>query len=581
MSEPITYKTLERAAKQHTGTPISVAVLGNAATQRLSRAFAGALSLSGFDVTCFDAGYDQIDAQILDTDSELYRADPAYILLFLCAEKLLDAFRTTPTAERPLFAEHMADRIRSYLALTESRLRATVFLCDIPAHDDGVFGDYAYSQPMSFPYQMRKLNFLLSETAAADKHLRIVPLSLIMAQHGNTARDERMYLAARMAISDSVTADLALRVAREISILRGAIKKAVILDLDNTLWGGVIGDDGLDGIALGELGEGRAFTAMQSWLKELRMRGIILAVCSKNEEEAARLPFTSHPDMILRTDDISVFCANWNDKASNIAAIQKTLNIGFDSMVFLDDNPFEREQVKAVHPTVTVPELPEDPAMRLPYLLSLNLFGTSSYSDDDANRTAQYIAEAARVKSSQSFADYGEYLKSLQMQAEVTPFVPYWYERIAELSQRSNQFNLRTLRMTAADVEHYASNEDYITLAFTLADKFGSHGLISVVLLKRISEGWFIENWFMSCRVLKRGMEDFILGTLIEKTGGALYGEYIPTKKNALVASLLDSLGFEMYEIDETGKKQYVLPAGCAAKPTHIKGTAPDPGQNA
>lgn len=572
MFTQVTYRQLERASRLHEGQPLSIAVLGTAATQRIAAALTGALNLRGFDTSCYDAGYNQVDAQILDPTSELYAAAPDHILLFFCIEKLLEDFRTEPLSARTAFADKTAQKIQTHLHLIRNHLNCTVFLCDFPTVNDGVFGDYAYSQPASFPYQVRRLNFLLSEMAAADKALRIVPLSEILAQEGAAARDERLYHAARMAFTDSATALLAQRIANEIAILRGSLRKAVILDLDNTLWGGVIADDGLEGIALGELSDGRAFTALQSWLLELRRRGIILAVCSKNDDANARLPFEKHPDMVLRMEDISVFTANWNDKASNIAAIQQTLNIGFDAMVFLDDNPFEREQVKAVHPTVTVPDLPEDPAERLSYLLSLNLFGTSSYSEEDGQRTAQYIAEAARVEASKTFTDYNAYLESLDMQAECMPFTPYWYERIAELSQRSNQFNLRTLRMTAADVERYVQDENYITRAFTLSDKFGNHGLISVVLLKRQDDGWFIENWFMSCRVLKRGMEQFIINHISDCVNGPLTAEYIPTKKNALVAELYPTLGFE--EISRAdGAVQYRLPMPYTPIPTliHVK----------
>jgi len=570
-----TYRQLERASRLHNGQPLSIAVLGNTATQRISAALTGALNLCGFDTACFDAGYNQIDAQILDDSSELYTSAPDYILLFLCTEKLLLDFRSEPLPERTLFAEKTARKLQSYILHIHNKLNSIVFLCDFPTVNDGVFGDYAYSQPASFPYQVRKLNYLLSESAASDKSLRIVPLSEILAHEGACARDERLYHAARMAFTDSATAILAQRIANEISILRGTVRKAVVLDLDNTLWGGVIADDGLEGIELGELGGGRAYTALQSWLLELRRRGIILAVCSKNDEPNAKLPFEKHPDMLLRLDDISVFIANWNDKASNISAIRQILNIGIDSMVFLDDNPFEREQVKSVHPEITVPELPDDPAEWMTYLLSLNLFGTSSYSAEDGQRTAQYIAEAARTEASKNFSDYNAYLESLDMQAECMEFTPYWYERIAELSQRSNQFNLRTLRMTAADVERYAHDANHKTFAFTLSDKFGSHGLISAVLLRKSDDGWFIENWFMSCRVLKRGMEQYIINTVSAAIDGTLTAEYIPTKKNALVAELYTKLGFE--ETERTGTSvRYILPTAFNPVQTMIHTKEPD-----
>ena len=328
--------------------------------------------------------------------------------------------------------------------------------------------------------------------------------------------------------------------------------KCVVCDLDNTLWGGVVGDDGLEGIELGELGDGAAFTALQRWLKELKDRGILLCVCSKNEEATAKEPFEKHPDMVLKLEDISVFIASWQDKAANIRLIQKTLDIGMDSLVFLDDNPFEREAVKSLIPEICVPNLPEDPAEYLPYLQNLNLFETASFSDEDSKRTEQYHAEFGRVSLQKQFSSYEDYLKSLDMTAEAQPFNGFWFPRIAQLTQRSNQFNLRTVRCTEADIAALAADSRYVTFYFTLKDKFGDYGLISVVVLEKRESSLFINQWLMSCRVLKRGMEEFIANKLIStalKLGyKTVTGEYLPTKKNAMVADLYKRLGFTPLE---------------------------------
>ena len=321
------------------------------------------------------------------------------------------------------------------------------------------------------------------------------------------------------------------------------------LRLDNTLWGGVIGDDGINGIQIGELGNGRAFTNLQIWLKKLKERGIILAICSKNNEDTAKEPFLKHPEMVLKLDDISCFVANWEDKASNIKYIQKVLNIGMDSMVFLDDNPFERNLVKSMIPEIEVPELPEDPSLYLSYLQSLNLFETASFSEEDKKRTSQYQAEAKRVETERMFDNYDDYLKSLEMVATVSAFDEFQTPRISQLTQRSNQFNLRTVRYTEDDIKRIMASDEYIGRYFMLKDKFGDHGLISVVILKKLSDKTlFIENLLMSCRVLKRGMEEFIINSLIDaaRQGGytELIGEYIPTAKNAMVKDFYKNMGF-------------------------------------
>ena len=298
------------------------------------------------------------------------------------------------------------------------------------------------------------------------------------------------------------------------------------------------------------------------WIKKLKQRGIIICVASKNNEDTAKEPFEKHPDMILKLDDIAVFQANWETKVDNIRTIQGILNIGFDSMVFLDDNPFERNMVRENIPGITVPELPEDPAMYLEYLYSLNLFETASYSNADKDRTKQYQVEAKRVSLSKTFTNEADFLKSLNMISTVSGFTKFNTPRVAQLSQRSNQFNLRTIRYTEADIESMAQDPDVIDLSFTLEDKFGDNGLIAVIIMKKQDEETlFVDTWFMSCRVLKRGMENFTLNTMVERARVAGYryiiGEYLPTHKNKMVENHYPALGFKAIEGSSTA--QYLL----------------------
>jgi FkbH-like protein len=372
-----------------------------------------------------------------------------------------------------------------------------------------------------------------------------------------------IYINTEMVLSIDALPYVASRVMDIIFAIKGQIKKCLILDLDNTLWGGIIGDDGLEGIQLGHgLGIGKAFTEFQMWIKKLKQRGIIICVASKNNEETAKEPFEKHPDMVLRLDDIAVFMANWESKVDNIRAIQKVLNIGFDSMVFLDDNPFERNVVRENIPGITVPELPTDPAEYLEYLYELNLFETASYSDADKDRTKQYQVEAQRVSFAKIFTNEADYLKSLDMVSSVSGFTAFNIPRVAQLSQRSNQFNLRTIRYTEADIASMAEDPNVIDLSFTLKDKFGDNGLIAVVIMKeRDKETLFVDTWFMSCRVLKRGMELFILNTMVEQARSAGYkqiiGEYLPTAKNKIVENHYPSLGFS--KVDSAVSAQYEL----------------------
>jgi FkbH-like protein len=353
-----------------------------------------------------------------------------------------------------------------------------------------------------------------------------------------------------MVLSVDVLPAVASKVLDIICALRGNIKKCLILDLDNTLWGGVVGDDGWEGLQLGHgLGIGKAYSEFQMWVKKLRQRGIIICVCSKNDEDKAREPFEKHPEMVLRMDDIAVFMANWETKVDNIRAIQRVLNIGFDSMVFVDDNPFERAMVRENIAGIEVPEMPEDPADWLEYMYGLNLFETASYSGADVERTRQYQAEAKRVSLAKSFDSEEDFLRSLDMKATVSGFTPYNTPRVAQLSQRSNQFNLRTVRYTEADVAALAADDKAVVLSFTLEDRFGDNGLVAVVVMKPMDEeSLFVETWLMSCRVLKRGMEDFTLNTMVtaakERGYKRIVGEYLPTAKNSMVADHYQRMGF-------------------------------------
>ncbi len=552
----ITFQQLKKLSKTDASAlpQYSLAVLGDCATQHLATALRGYGISVGIRLNVFDADYDQIDAQVMAPDSELYRFAPQGVLLQMCTEKLQEAFYDRPPEARASFAEDTYARIRQIWSRIGSRIPATVLQCNFPLIDDGVFGQFGNKTEQSFLFQQRKLNYLLMQGCQEAKNTFLIDLDALQTALGrSTFADPKLYYVAKMPISLAALPAAAKLVVDVVRSLQGAVKKCLVLDLDNTLWGGVIGDDGLSGIQIGELGTGHAFSDFQKWLKELKNRGILLTVCSKNNEDTAKEPFEKHPEMVLRLEDFSMFVANWEDKARNIRTIQQALNIGMDSMVFLDDNPFERELVRTMIPEITVPELPEDPALYLQYLRGLDLFETASYSREDAGRTEQYREKAQRAAFEAAFQSYDDYLEALQMRASAAAFDPFHYPRIAQLTQRSNQFNLRTVRYTEAEIEALAQDDSRIGLYFTLKDKFGDHGLISVVVLEKQPEDTlFISEWLMSCRVLKRGMEEFIVDKILSVAAQQgfrrVVGEYIPTPKNAMVKDLYEQLGFSRLE---------------------------------
>jgi FkbH-like protein len=550
--------------KDLSGLPlVKVALLGDTATQLLATAIKGMGVVKGYNINLFEADYNQIERQFMDPTSELYEFDANIIVVFHSTHKLCEYHSQLSMEQQQTLADERLGFVSSICENPALNNKKIIYF-NYPEIGDSVFGSYANKVESSFTYQIRKLNFELMRMSEQYPNLFICDIAEVQNKFG---RDKMfstgVYTNTEMVLSMDVLPYIASRVMDIVCAIKGQIKKCLILDLDNTVWGGIIGDDGLEGIQLGHgLGIGKAFTEFQMWVKKLKQRGIIICVASKNNEDTAKEPFEKHPDMILKLDDIAVFQANWETKVDNIRTIQSILNIGFDSMVFLDDNPFERNIVRENIPGITVPELPENPEDYLEYLYSLNLFETASYSNADKDRTKQYQVEAKRVSLSKSFTNEEDFLKSLNMTSTVSGFTKFNTPRVAQLSQRSNQFNLRTIRYTEADISALAENPDVIDLSFTLEDKFGENGLIAVVIMKPLDkETLFVDTWFMSCRVLKRGMENFTLNTMVERAKATGYkyiiGEYLPTQKNKMVENHYLSLGFK--PVDNCNTVQYKL----------------------
>ncbi len=550
---------------------IKIALLGDTATQFLNVALKGTAINEGFEFDIFEADFGQISRQILDPTSEYYEFNAHYTIIFESSHKLLGQYYKSYDSQ-VRFAENKLAYVAELYNTIQERSKSRVIYCNFPSINNQVFGNFSNKVESSFVFQQNKLNYLLSaEIAFKNDNFFIADLVSIQSKWGRDfIFSPNIYVNTEMVLSLDALPIVAHHITGIISSLEGKFKKCLILDLDNTTWGGIIGDDGLEKIQIGSFGIGKAFTEFQYWVKALQQRGVILAVCSKNDEDKAKEPFEKHPDMVLKLDDIAVFVANWENKADNIRKIQGILNIGFDSMVFLDDNPFERNIVRENLPDVCVPELPEDPAEYLEYLYSLNLFETASFSENDAERTKQYQVEAQRAVDVERFTNVEDFLKSLQMVSDVQAFNSFSKPRVSQLTQRSNQFNLRTVRYTEQDIEELMNSDTHYTISFTLEDKYGDNGLICVIVLeKKDQETLFIDTWLMSCRVLKRGMEDFTLNTIINtaRKNGYRYveGEFIPTAKNQMVMNHYEGLGFRqkderwVLDVEEYKNKQVYI----------------------
>jgi len=533
---------------------IRIAILSDSASQFITQSIKGYGIEHHINYVIFEADYNQIDQQVYNPNSELYNFDPDFLIIIKSTEHLSQSFYKKANHEKSDFAQDYVNYIDSLYQTISSRIKCRIIINNYIEINDGIFGHFASKTQVSLSYQLKKLNLLLMDFCQQRQQAFLFDLDALVTQLGyNNSFDAKMYFNADMVFSIDFLPHLAKGMHDIIQANTGLFKKCIILDLDHTLWGGIIGDDGMSGIHIGDLGIGKIFSELQLWVKQLKQRGIIIAICSKNTEEIAKEPFINHSGMVLRLEDIAIFVSNWESKAHNIRYIQSVLNIGMDTMVFIDDNPFERELVKHEIPEITVPELPEDPAEYLSFLKYLNLFETASLTEEDGSRTQQYQESARRAIQQKSFKNEDDYLSSLNMTSEVRPFDSFTIPRVAQLSQRSNQFNLRTVRYTEEDLQKIAASSQYIPLSFTLKDKYGDNGLIALVVLKRINEAEvFIENWAMSCRVLKRGMENFILMHIVKEAVKQKFiritGEYIPTSKNMMVKEHYLQLGFEAGE---------------------------------
>lgn len=533
---------------------VKVAVLGDSATQFLVQSIKGYAYEYGLKAEVYEADFNQIEMEVFDQSSNLYAFQPDYILIQKTIQQLQYYFGKN--ISRSSFGEQELEKLEQIYIAIGSKLSSKIIYCNYATADYGVFGNYSNKTADSFLYQLRKINFGIMQFAVEHANFHVCDIDLLQSRYGReNMYSPSIFVNTNLVFHSDFLPHIAKNVCDIITACLGKIKKCLILDLDNTVWGGIIGDDGIENIEIGSLGIGKAFTELQSWAKQLKERGIILAICSKNNEEIAKEPFEKHPEMILRLEDISVFVANWENKADNIRYIQEVLNIGFDSMVFLDDNPFERNLVRANIPDVTVPELPEDPAQYMEYIYSLNLFETASYSSADAGRTKQYQEEAERVISRKSFTNQDEYLASLSMKAKVLMADNFNIPRISQLTQRSNQFNLRTIRYDETEIQRFEESDSFVIIPVSLEDKYGDYGLISVIILEQKESSLFVDTWIMSCRVLKRGVENFVMNSIVEvaksRNINLIRAEYVPSKKNALVENLLPNMGFQAVSENE------------------------------
>jgi FkbH-like protein len=543
---------------------VKLGVLGDGTLSFLGPAIAGSALRHGVAVQAVEGDYGRAVQEATDPESGLRTAGLDMALVATDA-RLLGLDRAAPDAEEAAARVARAfERIRLIAEGVRESVRSAVLVQTVVAPLEPLFGSYDRIEAGAPFAMVEALNRRLAEWAAQGGAV-LVDVARLAAVVGHESWDDpRHWHASKLSFSPDMIPAYADLVARTLGAVLGRSRKCLVLDLDNTLWGGVIGDDGLSGIQLGQgSATGEAYLAVQRLALELRGRGVVLAVCSKNEEDAARSPFRQHPDMLLTEDHIAVFQANWTDKAANLRAIAKALNIGLDALVFLDDNPAERAQVRREAPQVAVPELPDDPAFYPRMLAAAGYFEAVAFSTEDRDRAGYYQANAKRAATLEASGDMDSYLASLGMVCAINRVDPVSRPRVAQLINKSNQFNLTTRRYSEAEVAGVEADPKKHAIQVRLTDAFGDNGIISVIIADRSPQAWEIDTWLMSCRVLGRRVEEVVLAHLAQAAqdagATALIGRYIPSAKNKMVAQHYDKLGFERVEEQPDGAVLYRL----------------------
>ena len=561
-----------------------IAVLGSSTTNLLVPVLRALCLRDRIGAEIYEAPYGSIEQEIADPQSGLARFRPDVVMLVMHWRDLhLEAVTQN---EQAWISRFLEERKAAWKQLSDS------FACHIiqPSFDypaDEPYGHLASVLPGGRTRMIDLLNLRLREEAPAN--VSVLNMAAVQRQAGTKHwEDELHWTRYRQHPATEALPELAEAYISQVRAVLGLSRKVLVTDLDNTLWKGVIGEDGLDGIGIGPGSpEAEAHLHLQRYMLDLKRRGILLAVCSKNNLEDAQLPFLQHPHMALHLEDFAAFRANWDDKATNLRAIAQELSLGLDSFVFLDDNPLEREWVRSQLPEVAIVELGSSPFHYLHQLNSGNYFEALSLSGEDLARAGQYRVESQRESIRASSASLDDFLQALQLQASVEAITTKNLARVTQLVNKTNQFNVATRRYTEAQVRELAEDPQGWAGAFQMSDRMGSYGLIGVLCCRPASDSvtwegvnwegvnWEIDTWLMSCRTLGRQMEKFMFDRLveaaIERRIRRIVGVYLPTAKNGLVKELYDQMGFRRTEeSSEAVRYEFEVPTTPVVTATHV-----------
>ena len=573
-SKRIKRTLLEQTAAD--GTPVTflkkrIAVLGGSTTHDIIRMLELFLLNYGIEPEFYESEYAQYWQDAMFDNEELVQFHPDLIYIHTTGRNITffpDMEDSLQGIEDKLEAQ--MNHFRVMWEKLENTYHCPVIQNNFEFPFYRILGNRDSYDPHGKTAFIQRLNMEFARYAAQQEHFYIYDIQYESAAFGlDRWTDPSYWHMYKYAMSMQAIPDFAFHLSHIIKAVFGKNKKAFVLDLDNTLWGGIVGDDGPENLEIGqETSMGQVYQEFQGYLKEHKKIGVLLNVDSKNEEENA-LAGLKHPEGILKPEDFIVIKANWLPKSQNLTEIASELNIGRDALVFVDDNPAEREIIRQHVPETAVPEMTDgdqvNPDQFIRILDKNAYFEVVTLSEDDKHRNEMYKANAMRKEQEESFGNYSDFLKSLEMEAVIRGFEPVYYSRIAQLTNKSNQCHLTTKRMTQAEVEQMAQDPGYITLYGKLKDKFGDNGVVSLVIGKKNGDTLELILWLMSCRVLKRDMEQAMLDTLVWQSRESgirkLHGYYYKTAKNAMVKDFYGAMGFQkLSEKDGDSEWEYVIP---------------------
>jgi FkbH-like protein len=551
---------------------VRIAVLCSFNLDLIKRPLSDALLQKGIRAELFFTGYGLWEPEAINPKSDLYQFAPEVVLLFADGIDLLPPLHPGNMLTRQNDApetghaawQRLATAIHGLLAGLPPQ--AFVLVHNLARPSVNPLGTLEDNAGYSAGAAIEVFNDQLRALAAANSRVRVIDYDGFVAKHGwTTLLDDRLWHLGRMRIGRVGFGHLSALYTRYLSALFMPRRKCLVLDLDNTLWGGVLGEDGPEGIAIGQEGIGLAFREFQLAILALAQRGVVLAVASKNNPDDVFEIFDHHPEMVLRRRDFACMEIHWSPKSESLPRIAQQLNLGLDSFVFWDDEPREREVVRSQHPSVLVPEVPADPSDYARALLNLEYFDVLNLTDEDRQRGEMYRQEADRQQwlTVAPTSDLGEFYRSLNMQVTINRPDAYAMARFAQLTQRTNQFNFTTRRYSEGDIRAKLNDPAYALYTIGLEDRFGKLGVIGAAIVERQTDKWRLDTFLMSCRALGRGVEDAFLATLVAdaaEAGATLHGTFIPTKKNPPARQFLDRLNMQLQLVSDDSFEFKVSP---------------------